>query len=209
MSCSKTPLATRFDTLYSGSPLRLKQFLASMTGISLGAAKAIAAKFPWKQYKTFIDVGCAQGGVPVQVALAHNHLTGGGFDLPVVQPIFAEYVASFDLQSRLKFFTGDFMKGDIPQADVLIMGHILHDWDLEQKKLLVAKAYRGLHPSAAAALLVYDAIIDDDRSKNAFGLLTEPEHADRKTPAGFDYTGSDCCRWLKSMPASAKPASSI
>ena len=104
-----------------------------MTGLSLGAARVVAAKFPWGEYKTFIDIGGAQGGVPVQVALAHDHVSGGNFDLPVVGPIFEEYVASFGLSGRLRFYPGDFFKDPLPQADVLIMGHILHDWNLEAK----------------------------------------------------------------------------
>ena len=45
----------------------------------------------------------------------------------------------------------------------MIMGHILHDWDLEEKKMLIRKAYEAL--PAGGALIVYDAIIDDDRSR--------------------------------------------
>jgi hypothetical protein len=182
-----------FDALYA-DPGRLKQFLASMTGISLGAARAIAAKFPWRDFQTFVDIGCAQGGLPVQIALAHSHLTGGGFDLPVVQGVFEEYVASFSLRPRLKFFAGDFMKDELPPAQVLIMGHILHDWDLAQKRMLIAKAHRAL--PAGGALIVHDSVIDDDRSKNAFGLLMSLNML-IETPGGFDYTGADCCNWLK------------
>src|SRR5688572_398328 len=50
-----------FEALYR-DPYRLKLFLKSMTGLSLGVAHAMAQKFPWKQYKTFADIGCAQGG---------------------------------------------------------------------------------------------------------------------------------------------------
>src|SRR3989441_4302655 len=91
-----------FAALYS-DPARLRLFLQAMTGVSLGAARAMAQKFPWKKYRTFIDIGAAQGGLPVQVALANRHLSGGGFDLPVVGPIFKEYVASFGLGDRLRF----------------------------------------------------------------------------------------------------------
>jgi hypothetical protein len=132
-----------FEAVYA-DPQRLRQFLASMTGLSMGSAKAIAAKFPWEKYKTFIDIGCAQGGLPVQVALAHKHLTGGGFDLPVVRPVYEEYVRSFGLEKRLKFHAGDFMKDPLPAADVLIMGHILHDWDMEEKRMLMTTAARML-----------------------------------------------------------------
>src|SRR6185369_10652535 len=119
-----------FETLYA-DPQRLRLFLAGMTGISMGAAVAIAQKFPWKNYKTFADVGGAQGAVPVQVALAHKHLKGMNFDLPQVGPIFAEYAKSFGLSDRLSFKPGDFFKDPMPSVDVIVMGHILHDWSLE------------------------------------------------------------------------------
>ena len=181
-----------FDKLYA-DPARLRQFLAGMTGISLGAASAIAAKFPWRNYQTFFDVGCAQGALPVHVALAHPHLTGGGYDLAAVGPVFEEYVDSFGLNDRLTFRSGDFMKDELPQADVLVMGHILHDWDLDQKRMLIAKAYAAL--PKGGALLAYDAMIDDDRKQNAFGLLMSLNML-IETPGGFDYTAADCRRWF-------------
>jgi hypothetical protein len=134
-----------FAALYA-DPGRLEDFLKAMTGISLGAAAAIAQKFPWTGYRTFIDIGCAQGAVPVQVALAHPHLTGGGFDLPPVRPIFEQYVAANGLSARLRFHAGDFFNDPLPTADVFVMGHILHDWDLDEKRRLLAKAYEALTP---------------------------------------------------------------
>lgn len=191
---SKTAPGTgMFDTLYA-DPARLRQFLQGMTGISLGAAQAIAATFPWSTYRTFVDVGGAQGALAVQVALAHPHLTGANFDLPVVGPIFEEYVASFGLQPRLKFVAGSFFTDPLPSADVLVMGHILHDWDLEQKKMLLAKAYAAL--PAGGALIVHEALIDDDRRQNAFGLLMSLNML-IETSGGFDYTGADCSAWMK------------
>ena len=117
-----------FPVLYQ-EPIRLKQFLQAMTGMSMGAAQALAKKFPWGQYRTFLDVGCAQGCVPVQVALAHPHMSGGGFDLPVVGPIFEAYVGSFGLGNRLQFHPGDFFQDPLPEAEVLAMGRVLHDWE--------------------------------------------------------------------------------
>lgn len=184
-----------FSVLY-GDPKRLRVFLQGMTGLSLGAARVIAAKFPWGEYKTFIDIGGAQGGVPVQVALAHDHVSGGNLDLPVVGPIFEEYVASFGLSDRLRFYPGDFFKDPLPQADVLIMGHILHDWNLEEKKMLIAKAYKKL--PAGGALIVFEAVIDDERRKNAFGLLMSLNML-IETPGGFDYTGADCLGWMREI----------
>ena len=181
-----------FAALYADAG-RLESFLKAMTGISMGAAMAIAKKFPWAEYKTFIDVGAAQGALPVQVVLAHNHLSGGGFDLPSVRPVFEQYVNSHNLSNRLRFYPGDFFRDPLPAADVLVMGHILHDWNLEEKRKLLAKAYEAL--PQGGALIVYEAIIDDDRRQNAFGLLMSLNML-IETPGGFDYTGADCVSWM-------------
>src|SRR5215470_15682693 len=182
-----------FGILYS-DPQRLEQFLAAMTGLSLGIAHALAGKFPWSQYRSFVDVGVAQGGLPVVLAQAHEHLTGIGADLPVVGPIFDRYVAAHRLQDRLTFAKLDFFREPFPQADVVIMGHILHDWDLPTKRMLVAKAYDAL--PAGGALIVFEALIDDERRGNAFGLLMSLNML-IETQGGFDYTGADCAAWMR------------
>ena len=182
-----------FDTLYS-DPGRLEQFLSAMTGLSLGIAHAMAVKFPWSQYQSFVDIGVAQGGLPVVLAQTHKHLIGVGADLPVVGPIFEKYVASHGLQDRLKFAKLDFFDEPLPKADVVIMGHILHDWDLPTKKMLVGKAYHAL--PANGALIVFEAIIDDERRNNAFGLLMSLNML-IETRGGFDYTGADCTTWMR------------
>ncbi|MDB6032714.1 MAG: tcmO [Verrucomicrobiales bacterium] len=182
-----------FEKLYE-NPERLEGFLKGMTGISLPAAKAIAKSFDWDKFKTFADVGCAQGAVPVQLALHHGHLTGIGYDLQPVQPIFEKYIRSHALQNRLRFQAGNFFKDPLPKVDVLVMGHILHDWNLEEKKLILGKAYEAL--PQGGALIVYEALIDDDRRENAFGLLMSLNML-IETQGGFDYTGADCCGWKR------------
>ena len=182
-----------FAALYA-DPERLKGFLRAMTGVSRGANLAIASKFPWLEYKTVADAGPAQGDLLVQVALKNQHLTGIGLDLPEVGPIFEEYVEANGLSSRLRFQPGSFFTDPLPQAEVIMMGHILHDWNLEEKRMLIGKAYEAL--PKGGALLAYDSLIDDDRSKNTFGLLMSLNML-IETPGGFDYTGADCVGWMK------------
>jgi precorrin-6B methylase 2 len=182
-----------FGTLYS-NPELLESFLKGMSGISLGPSMALAAKFPWAEYKSFIDIGTAQGAVPVQIASAHPHLQGGGFDLPPVKPVFEKFVAQHGLSDRVSFHGGDFFTEPLPSAEVLIMGHILHDWNLDEKRMLLEKAYQAL--PEGGSLVVYDSIIDDERRTNAFGLLMSLNML-IETPGGFDYTGADCCAWMK------------
>jgi hypothetical protein len=182
-----------FAKVYA-DPQHLAGFLQAMTGVSMGAARAIAANFPWREYRTFADLGVAQGALPVQVATAHPHLRGIGFDLPPVRPHFQAYVAGQGLSHRLSFQGGDFFAVPLPSADVLVMGHVLHDWDLDQRKFLIRKAYDSL--PASGALIVYDAIIDDDRRQNAFGLLMSLNML-IETPGGADYTVADCTAWMR------------
>ncbi len=189
----KTGGPSMFAALYA-DPARLRGFLQAMTGISRGANLAIAAKFPWQTYRTYVDVGTAQGDLAVQVALAHPHLTGTGFDLPEVGPIFEDYVEHNRLPGRLTFKAGSFFTDPIPSADVVMMGHILHDWDLKEKMMLVQKAFDAL--PAGGAFIVYESIIDDERKQNAFGLMMSLNML-IETPGGFDYTGADCMGWMK------------
>jgi O-methyltransferase domain len=100
----------------------------------------------------------------------------------------------------VRFVSGSFFTADLPKADVVTMGHILHDWDLPTKRMLIAKAYQAL--PTGGALIVYEAIIDDERKANAFGLMMSLNML-IETPGGFDYTGADCAGWMKEAGFSA------
>lgn len=182
-----------FGALYA-DPDRLESFLHAMTGQSLPVARALANVFPWENVRTIIDIGTAQGCMPVELALAHPHLVGGGFDLPAVEPFFSRYIASHGLSERLHFTPGNFFADDLPGADVLIMGMILHDWDLPTKRMLIGKAYAALEKGGS--LVVYEFLIDDDRRTHLPGLLMSLNML-IETRGGFDYTGADCMGWMR------------
>jgi hypothetical protein len=76
------------------------------------------------------------------------------------------------------------------------MGMILHDWNLAEKRALLKKAYDAL-PSGGS-LIVYEHLIDDDRRKNIAGLLMSLMML-IETHDGFDYTGADCCGWMREV----------
>ena len=155
---------------------------------------AIASKFPWSGFKTFADIGAAQGDLATQIALANPHLSGIGFDLAEVGPIFEEYVDRNGVAGRVRFAAGSFFEQPLPQADVILMGHVLHDWGMDDKRMLIRKAYDAV--PEGGALIVYEAIIDDERCQNAFALMMSLNML-IETPAGFDYTGADCQSWMK------------
>jgi hypothetical protein len=165
-----------------------------MSGGTFPVAKAMMAKFPWQDFRTVIDIGTAQGCLPVLIAESCAHITGGGFDLPPMKPVFDSYVQQHGLSHRLQFFGGDFLKDPLPTADVLVLGRILHNWDLATKTMLLQKVYDAL--PVGGALIVYERLIDDKRRTNAAGLLASLNML-IMTAGGFDFTAEDCIGWVR------------
>jgi hypothetical protein len=184
-----------FGSLYSDAA-RFKTFVTAMTSGSLLAAQGIAQRFPWNKYETLCDVGTAQGCLPVQVASAHPHVRAFGFDLPALRSAFEDYAAQCNIADRLSFVGGDFFNDPLPPSDVIVLGRVLHNWDLETKKMLLTKAYQAI--PTGGAVIIYDLLIDDDRRTSSAGLLSSLNML-LWTKGGFGYTASDCIGWMRSI----------
>jgi O-methyltransferase/methyltransferase family protein len=182
-----------FGPLYADEASR-EAFVQSMTTRTRPVAKSLANRFPWMDHSTLIDIGGAQGCLPVEIARVHPHITGGAFDLPPLRHSFDRLVNENGLADRLCFYPGDFFNDPLPTADVLVMGRVLHNWDMAAKKLLLRKAYDALPP--AGILIVYERLIDDKRRINVDGLLMSL-HMLLVSPGGFDFTGADCIGWMR------------
>ena len=181
-----------FDILYS-DPESLRKFLRAMTAGSLDAILALEERFPWEKHTTVADVGCAEGALLSRVLRRHPHLSGIGLDLPPVGPIFTETAEQSRLADQMRFVAGNFFTDSLPSADVIVLGHVLHDWDVETKRMLLEKVYKAL--PEGGTVIIYEALIDDDRRHNTFGLLMSL-HMLLVSSGGFDYTGADCVGWL-------------
>lgn len=180
-----------FEELYSNLP-RLEQFMGAMTGLSRINFEAFAEKFDFSRFRTLCDVGGATGLLCIEVAKRHPHLTCTSFDLPVVEPIAKKHIAAAGLESRVRTASGDFFKDQLPKADLITMGMILHDWNLEKKMHLIRSAYEALPPGGA--LVAIEALIDDARRENVQGLLMSLNMLIEFGDA-FDYSGADFRRW--------------
>ncbi|BCW90216.1 N,N-dimethyltransferase OxyT [Alphaproteobacteria bacterium SO-S41] len=180
-----------FEELYS-DPARLEQFIGAMSGISAGNFAALAEKFDFSPYKTLTDIGGAAGVLASSVAARHPHMDCTSADLPVVQPIAERAIAARGLSGRVKVGVVDFFGDAFPKSDVITMGMILHDWNLANKKMLIAKAYDAL-PEGGVFIAV-ENIIDDARRLNAFGLMMSLNMLIEFGEA-FDFTGADFTEW--------------
>jgi hypothetical protein len=180
-----------FEELYADQG-KLSQFLDAMTGFQAANFATLAAKFDFSRYRTVSDVGGALALLSRIVAAHHRHLTFISFDLAAVLPLARMQIEAASMGERIKAVAGDFFKDDLPQADVITMGNILHDWNLEGKKRLIQKAYAAL--PAGGVLIAIENVIDDARRENAFGLLMSLNMLIEFGDA-FDYTGADFREW--------------
>jgi predicted O-methyltransferase YrrM len=182
-----------FEELYSDEA-RLEQFMDAMTGISMGNFTALAERFDFSRYKTVCDVGGATGQLSMTLARHHEHLRCISFDLPVVAPIARRKIAEAGLSERVEVLSGDFFADPLPRADVITMGLILHDWNLERKMQLIRAAYDAL--PEGGAYIVIENVIDDARRENVFGLMMSLNMLIEFGDA-FDFTGSDFAGWCR------------
>jgi len=186
-------MVTKFGELYADESLR-DAFMNTMTTRTRPVATALATRFPWAQRGSLIDIGGAQGCLPVEIAKVHRHIGGGVFDLPPLQPSFDQFVKAHGLTDRLRFYPGDFFQDPLPSADVLVLGRVLHNWDLATKTMLLRKAYEAL--PTGGALIVYEQLIDDERCAQTDGLLASLQML-LSSPGGFNFTGADCVGWMR------------
>jgi predicted O-methyltransferase YrrM len=182
-----------FEELYADLP-RLEQFMGAMTGISRANFAALADKFDFSPYRTLCDVGGATGLLSILVAKRHPHLRCTSFDLPAVAPIAEKTIRREGLADRVTVAAGNFFTDPLPKADVVTMGMILHDWNLEKKKHLIKLAYDAL-PDGGAFIAV-ENLIDDARRDNSFGLLMSLNMLIEFGDA-FDFTGADFWSWAR------------
>jgi O-methyltransferase domain/Dimerisation domain len=184
-----------FEELYAELP-KLEQFLGAMTGLSRINFEAFANKFDFSPFKTLCDVGGATGLLCIEVAKKHPHLRCISFDLPPVEPVAKKTIAATGLTQRISTASGDFFKDPLPKADLITMGMILHDWNLEKKMHLLRAAYDAL--PAGGALVAIEALIDDARRENIFGLLMSLNMLIEFGDA-FDFSGADFRQWCSEV----------
>ena len=180
-----------FEELYR-DPARLEQFMQAMVGISMGNFHALADKFDFSRYQTVCDVGGATGQLSIVLAQRHPHLHCTTFDLPVGEPIATRTIEQAGLSDRVKVASGDFFTDPLPKADVITMGNILHDWNLERKLQLIRAAFEAL--PAGGAFIIIENLIDDERRENVFGLMMSLNMLIEFGDA-FDCTGADFAGW--------------
>ncbi|MGS2740886.1 methyltransferase [Sinomicrobium sp. M5D2P17] len=184
---------TVFEAIYANET-KLREFIHGMARLQSFHFMKLAQDYDFSKYNTLCDVGGAGANLSIHIVNSNSHMKCISFDLAPVEPIARENVEASGLTDKIEICSGDFFKDELPRADVITMGNILHDWGLKDKKMLLKKAYDAL--PKGGALLVIENIIDDNRSKNAFGLMMSLNMS-IETTEGFDFSAADFENWAK------------
>src|SRR5256714_2334198 len=163
----KTTGKESFAAIYD-EPERLRQFTESMSSIQIGAFVAFAERFDFSQHQLMLDVGGSGATLSSMVALHHPRMRCISYDMPVLEPLAKEACGRLGVADRVEIRSGNFFSDEeLPKADLVTMGNILHSFDLPKKKLLLRKAYDAL--PAGGELAVIELILDDERRHNTMG----------------------------------------
>jgi hypothetical protein len=182
-----------FSSLYS-SPEKLQEFVDAMSSIQTGNFIMLGHKFDFSKYHSLADIGGADGWLCIRLCLQYPNLHCINFDMPEVREVAQKKISHFRLDDRIKFQGGDFLKDELPAAEIITMGNVIHGLNEENKQKLINKAFNALPGNGV--LIVIENLIDDNRSQNLFGLLMSLNMLIENGDA-FDYTPSDFNRWAK------------
>ncbi|TCP56805.1 methyltransferase family protein [Tamaricihabitans halophyticus] len=142
------------------NPAILRQFIGMMDALTQQLAPELIKDFDFSAYGSVLDVGGCRGNMVGRLVTAYPNLRGHVLDLPELEPFFDEHMATMGLAESVDFHPGSFFERTLPAADIVLLGHVLHDWDAREREQLVRKAFEAVNPGGA--LLVYDRMLDDD-----------------------------------------------
>ena len=172
---------------------RARRFLSHMDAFNGFVAPALTTAIDWPHYATFVDVGGARGNIAAELVSAHPHLRGAVFDLPGVQPLFNEHMAALGTADAVAFHGGNFFTDPLPETDVAIIGHVLHDWPVESRRQIIGGVWSAIQPGGL--LLIYDAMVDPnpaDPYGNVQSLICSMIR-----DGGSEYTEQACREWVE------------
>lgn len=184
-----------FDALFADQD-KLEGFMEAMSGISKGNFMAFAQKFDFSDYDSMTDVGGALANMSRIVAKHHSHLSFTSMDLPPVTELARERIREDGLEDRIEAVSRNYYEDPIPEADLVTASLILHDLNLEEKRMLIEKIYDAVRPGGT--FVAIDHIIDDERRENTMGLLMSLNMLiEFGEDGGFDYTGEQFASWAR------------
>ncbi|RDU24665.1 methyltransferase [Anaerosacchariphilus polymeriproducens] len=159
---------TYYENIYS-DPKLTEDFANAMAGASGENYRLLSKKFDFSRYNSLCDIGGSTALLSICVAKEYDNIICTSFDLDAMETIAKKNVIRHRLDERIKIVSGNFLNDPLPKAEIITMGMILHNWNLETKKNLITAVYEAL-PSDGV-FIVIEMMIDDERRECCAGFL--------------------------------------
>jgi ribosomal protein RSM22 (predicted rRNA methylase) len=154
-----------FSALYA-DPMRLREFAGLMNALSLPQGHLIADSFNFAPHSCIMDVAGGPGGQAIAIGLKYPHLRGIITDMEPICVVAREQIKAKNLSDRFTAVAADLMEGPYPAgADIIILGHVLHDWSDENCRRILHNCAAVLPPSGV--LLISESVLKNDFSGSA------------------------------------------
>lgn len=172
-----------FDAL-AENPGHLDAMHRTMVGSSRDVAADLCRIYDFSAHRTVVDAGGGYGGLMAEVLKACPGLTGTVFDLPSVERGALAYLDSQGLAGRAGFAPGSFFDGPPPPADCYLLKYIIHDWDDDRARQILASCREGMGDDGV--LLLIDRLLP-----NRFADTPEHRRLARADMAMMGYGGQE------------------
>lgn len=139
-----------------------RDFLGGMDGYGQLSSPAVVAAFDLGRFRRLVDLGGATGHLALAACARYPQLQAAVFDLPAVIAITREYLQRSSDGNRVALIPGDFFVDPLPDADLFVLGRIVHDWSEEKIRRLLKKIGEKL--PAAGALLIAEKLLNDHKT---------------------------------------------
>ena len=145
-------------------------FLQGMHGFGLLSSPKVVDAFDLSHFRRMLDLGGATGHLAIAACECYSQLQAIVFDLPNVIEMTAAYVSKSGLLSkRVSVMAGDFFRDDLPEADLVAVGRILHDWSDAKVHQLLAKIFLRL--PTGGGILIAEKLLDEKKTGPTPALL--------------------------------------
>jgi predicted O-methyltransferase YrrM len=160
------PMTARLDE----NPETARNFLLALHDLGLLNAATLPDYVDLPGPKKLLDVGGGVGTFSILLAESNPELRAVVLDLPQVQAIAEDMIASHDLSDRIEFRAGDYSAPSLGEGyDAVLLSNILHDNTEEACRELIAKSRRALVDDGL--LVINEFFLDQDGSSPPVGAI--------------------------------------
>jgi hypothetical protein len=144
---------------YAKHPEDGEVFSRAMAGLSRIAIGPVLGTYDFSGHGVIADVGGAHGALLAAVLQANPSARGILFDLPQVVAGATALLDEAGVGARVERVGGNFLEGAVPQADLYLLKHVLHDWNDDASVAILRNVRASMKPSSR--VLVIELVVPE------------------------------------------------